>query len=280
MNLFFGLYKIEEKYRRWQVKLAFAEGNAIRKGKGETWLSKKRNATGLRVALASYDVRQLRVWSRYLEEQNADLSCEGYRTGEELLLSLRQGKRFDVVVLGGQLEDMDATAFLDRAGKLEQKPFFLLMNEGRREKSAASSLDPDGPCYLVRQTSLKDLLGKLQEMPGDAVKRIEEGCQELYSRWGIPQPDTNCEYLTQAVCVAFSSKDRMAIRKEILQQVAEQQGMKIVAVDSGLRRLVDTLELRQSEGWKAFKRASHLDRVKVTTGKLIYAVKYILEQDA
>ncbi len=281
LNLFFGLYKIEEKYKRWQVKLALMKWKkAIGKGKGETWVSKKRNAMGLRVALASYDVRQLRVWSRYLEERNAELSCEGYRTGEELLLSLRQGEPFDVVVLGGQLGDMDAMTFLERAGKLEQKPFFLLMNEGRREKSAAASLDIGGSCYLVRQTSLKDLLGRLNEMPSDARKKIEAGCQELYSRWGIPQPDTNCEYLTQAVCTAFSSKDKMAIRKEILQQVAEQQGMKIVAVDSGLRRLVDTLELRQSDGWKAFKRASHLDQVKVTTGKLIYAVKYVLEQDA
>lgn len=242
-------------------------------------VSEERNARGLKVALASYDVRQIRVWSRYLEEQSAELCCRGYCRGEELLLRLRQGEPFDVVVLGGQLEDMDAMTFLGRVSRLEQKPFLLLMNEGARNPSMLSGLDMGGNCYLVRQTSLRDLLDRLQKVPGDPAEKIEQACQKLYSRWGLPQPDTNCEYLTQAVQIVCTSKIKLAIRKEILRQIAEQRQMKIVAVDSGLRRLVENLEIRSPKAWKDFKSQNGLEGRSVTTGRLIYAVKNTIEQD-
>lgn len=241
-------------------------------------VNKKHNTTGLRVALVSYDPRQLRVWSRYLEEQSTGLRCRGFRSGEALLLRLREKEAFDVVVLGGQMEDMDARTLLERAGKLSSKPFFLLMDDALHEKAAADSLDMDGPCYLVRQTSLRDLLERLQSVPDNPSHRVEKICKGYYSQWGIVQPDINCTYLTQAVSIACTSESKMAIRKEILQQVAEQHGMKTIAVDSGLRRLVDGLELRQPESWKRFKRQNHLDDTKVTTGKLIYALKAAVEK--
>lgn len=53
-------------------------------------MNKKHNTKKLRVALASYDARQIRVWKHYLEEQGIELSCRGYRCGEELLLALRE----------------------------------------------------------------------------------------------------------------------------------------------------------------------------------------------
>lgn len=57
---------------------------------------------GLRVALASYDVHQLRVWHQYIAEQSAEILCSEYRSGEELLQSLKQGRNTEVVVLGGR----------------------------------------------------------------------------------------------------------------------------------------------------------------------------------
>lgn len=51
-------------------------------------MSSERKNTGLRVALASYDVHQLRVWHQYIVEQSAEILCSEYRSGEELLQSL------------------------------------------------------------------------------------------------------------------------------------------------------------------------------------------------
>ena len=55
-------------------------------------MSSERKNTGLRVALASYDVHQLRVWHQYIAEQSAEILCSEYRSGEELLQSLKQGR--------------------------------------------------------------------------------------------------------------------------------------------------------------------------------------------
>ena len=60
-----------------------------------------------RVALASYDPREMRVWTRYLEERNPAIRCTGYRSSRPLLERLEQGD-VDVLVLGGRLEDMDS----------------------------------------------------------------------------------------------------------------------------------------------------------------------------
>ena len=38
-----------------------------------------------RVALASYDPREMRVWTRYLEERNPAIRCTGYRSSQPLL---------------------------------------------------------------------------------------------------------------------------------------------------------------------------------------------------
>lgn len=64
-----------------------------------------------RVALASYDPREMRVWTRYLEERNPAIRCTGYRSSRTLLERLEQGD-VDVLVLGGRLEDMDSIQFL------------------------------------------------------------------------------------------------------------------------------------------------------------------------
>lgn len=95
-------------------------------------MSSERKNTGLRVALASYDVHQLRVWHQYIAEQSAEILCSEYRSGEELLQSLKQGRNTEVVVLGGPLEDMDSREFLERMSRLPQKPLLLLQDNARR----------------------------------------------------------------------------------------------------------------------------------------------------
>ena len=223
-------------------------------------MSSERKNTGLRVALASYDVHQLRVWHQYIAEQSAEILCSEYRSGEELLQSLKQGRNTEVVVLGGPLEDMDSREFLE-------------------ERTAVSSLSPDGPCYLIRQSSLKELLASLLTAAGQESGTLEQRFGRMYQEWGIIQPDSNCDYLTEAVLIASQSKGKLAIRKEILQVVAEHHNVTVAAVDSGLRRLIDALETRQMPAWKAFKEKTHLAGQKVTAGKLIYTLRAQISQE-
>ena len=171
-------------------------------------MSRKQRPRGLRAALVSYDERQLRVWSRYLEEQSAGLVCRCCQSGEELLTLLRQGEQIDVVVLGGTLADMDELAFVEQISRLHAKPFLLLPDDGRHRAGAGASLGPGNACYLIRQTSLRDLLRRLQELPNDPEERIVQFCGECYDRWGVAQPDVNCTYLTQAVCSRWRSGTR------------------------------------------------------------------------
>lgn len=107
-----------------------------------------------RVALASYDPREMRVWTRYLEERNPAIRCTGYRSSRPLLERLEQGD-VDVLVLGGRLEDMDSIRFLPRIRGLARKPLVLLRDDGRNEKSAVESLSQEDACYLIRQPHWK-----------------------------------------------------------------------------------------------------------------------------
>ena len=127
----------------------------------------------------------------------------------------------------------------------EARALLLLQDNARRERTAVSSLSPDGPCYLIRQSSLKELLASLLTAAGQESGTLEQRFGRMYQEWGIIQPDSNCDYLTEAVLIAGQSKGKLAIRKEILQGVAEHHNVTVAAVDSGLRRLIDALETRQ-----------------------------------
>lgn len=235
-------------------------------------MSVERKSAGLRVALASYDVQQLRVWHRYLAEQSDELLCSDFCSGEELLQVLRHENRIDVVVLGGQLEDMDDIAFLERMTRLPHKPLILLQNDGRPDHAAfnrltGSGLAGSGP------NSLRELMLALLTSAASARTDPDRAIRALFESWGVPQPDINCEYLLEAAAVAGASQDKLAIRKEILQRVAERHHISVAAVDSGLRRLIDSLETRNTAAWNEFKQESHLEGKKITTGKLIYAFR-------
>lgn len=66
----------------------------------------------LQVALASYDLRELRVQKRYLQEQGTAIVCTCFCSGEKLLAQLRQGVRYDAVVLCSELTDLSAEQFV------------------------------------------------------------------------------------------------------------------------------------------------------------------------
>lgn len=64
---------------------------------------------------------------------------------------------------------------------------------------------------------------------------------------------------------------KLAVRKEILQTVAEEHHTTVAAVDCGMRRLIDGVEKYNTEAWQKFKQDYGLMGHSVTLGKLIYA---------
>ena len=212
----------------------------------------------LRVALASYDLKELRVQKRYLQEQGSAIECTCFCSGEKLLQRLQQGARCDAVVLCSELADMSMEQFVRQLYQLKERPVLLVQCAGRRRAAVL----PEGcdRCYCVEGTELKRLLWQLYRMPGRQNR-------------GISRADINARYLTCAVSIVCSTSQKLAIRKEILQAVSEQFEASVTAVDSGIRRMVDQLEARPGPAWLAFKADTGLGSGKPTTGKLIYAVR-------
>ena len=207
----------------------------------------------MRVALMSYDERELRVRKFYLEEQSRTISCTCFQSGEPVLEALRKAWCFDVLVLSGQLEDMDSLTFIERLNQLPNRPALLLQGDGWYDDHTTSCLKRSRKMFCIEHGHLQDLMRGLLGVPGQNSTRIERFCIQLYEQWGIPQPDTNCEYLTLALQIACSADGKLALRKEILRGVG--------------------LETRAPSGWERYKAENSLTGMKITTGKLIYSLQ-------
>ncbi len=235
-------------------------------------MNSERTTGALQIALASYDRRELRVQKRYLQEQGPMIGCTCFCNGAKLLEQLRQGVRYDAVVLCSELEDMSGEQFAQQLYQLKNRPMLLVQDTNRRSQIRLQGADGDG-CFCVEGTELKKLLWQIYRMPGQQNQRLEQQCGQLYETWGISRTDINARYLSRAVSIVCSTTQKLAIRKEILQVVSEQFETSVTAVDSGIRRMVDQLEAKPTPAWVAFKADAGLGSSKPTTGKLIYAVK-------
>ena len=230
----------------------------------------------LQVALASYDLKELRVQKRYLQEQGTAIACTCFCSGKKLLAQLRQGARYDAVVLCSELTDLSAEQFVRQFYQLKERPMLLVQNYGRSSGTALQKIREG--YYCVEDTEMKKLLWQLYRMSGRQNRQLEQRCSQLYAAWGIPQGDVNAGYLSSAVSIVCSTSQKLAIRKEILQAVGEQYDVSVSAVDSGIRRMVDQLEAKPAPGWLVFKQESGFAEEKPTTGKLIYAIKNYLQR--
>ena len=196
----------------------------------------------LQVALASYDLKELRVQKRYLQEQGTAIDCTCFCSGEKLLAQLRQGVRYDAVVLCSELTDLPAEQFVRQFYQLKERPMLLVQSHGRSSGTALQKLREG--CYCVEGTELKRLLWQLYRMPGRQNRQLEQRCSQLYAAWGIPQGDVNAGYLSCAVGIACSTSQK--------------------------------LEEKPPLAWLAFKADTRLGSGKPTTGKLIYAVRDVV----
>ena len=168
--------------------------------------------------------------------------------------------------------------FLPRLRGLARKPLVLLRDDGRNEKAAVESLSQEDACYLIRQATLEDMLRELRAPAHSPAESLEKRCERIYRSWGLNTSDANKRYLTGAVRVMMASDHRLAIRKEILGAVAQEHHLTIAAVDSALRRLLDTLDATGTQAWLDFRKEYGLERKRVTIGRLIYALESKLSQ--
>lgn len=145
----------------------------------------------LQVALASYDLKELRVQKRYLQEQGTAIDCTCFCSGEKLLAQLRQGVRYDAVVLCSELTDLPAEQFVRQFYQLKERPMLLIQSHGRSSGTALQKLREG--CYCVEGTELKRLLWQLYRMPGRQNRQLERGAASCMrrgaSRRGMSTPD-------------------------------------------------------------------------------------------
>lgn len=246
---------------------------AYRKRKAASCVESKRTSGKLQIVLASYDSKELCVQRNSLQEENDEVECTCFQTGSKLLQALRADPHYDLVVLCSQLADMDRLSFLQQFNELETRPGLFLFEECQRTNdSALRQLLPEG-CHLVPRMDLRKLLRTAYQLPGQHSRQIHQQCADLYTCWKLCPAEIGCGYLTSAVCVAFSTSRKLAVRKEILQLVSEQYNVSVSAVDSSIRRLIDQLDLSGEAAWDTFKKEHGFGQEKPTTGKLIYALK-------
>lgn len=168
----------------------------------------------MRVALMSYDERELRVRKFYLEEQSRAISCTCFQSGEPVLEALRKAWCFDVLVLSGQLEDMDSLTFIERLNQLPNRPALLLQGDGWYDDHTMSCLKRSRKMFCIEHGHLQDLmrglLGSRPELHPDRALlhptvravghpaaqhqlRISDAgvTDRLFSRWKAGAPQRN-----------------------------------------------------------------------------------------
>ena len=197
-----------------------------------------------------------------------------------MLQVLKQRGLVDVVVLGSELEDMDSMEFLTRMSKLRTKPLLLLQDRRYRPEAAVSAARPDGACYLIQQSSLRDMVQTLLVSRGLPMESPTQFCRRMLSEWGVSPAESAAKYLVDAVAVPEVDEDGrpLALRKQILQAVAERHEMSVAAVDSALRRFVEVRELQHSLAWEKFKKNNGLDKQKLTAGKVIMTLRVLARE--
>ena len=177
---------------------------------------------------------------------------------------------------------MDGYEFLKRLNSLHNRPLLLLQGDDWYSDATASFLRPDGRQYLPERSSLLDLLLDLRSSTDIGIFWVLPFCKQLYAEWGIQQPDVNCEYLTTALQVVCGTERKLAVRKEILQTVAEEHHTTVAAVDCGMRRLTAQRDLPVVLDGDEFQRPAldYLQRQGITGDVQIAGVIHMAVQVA
>lgn len=230
---------------------------------------------GLRLAMASFDMRELRVSGNYFTQYGSFSLCRGYQYGRQLLEDLQAGQEYDAILLDDRLRDMDAPEFHRAFSSMDlpRRPILITIDSGVQRKDVAAILQPEENYCIIKPYRLSALAEAIELVCGLQEASLRSFCEELYRAWGLDCTRSGCAYLTDAVGIALDAPGRLAVRKEILLPVSERHSVSVDAVDSGLRRLIREAEGRATPAWRSFRRA-HTDETQPLTAQgLLYAIR-------
>ncbi len=238
----------------------------------------------LRIAIASYDARFFRICQNYISCLDRDaFRCDIYQSGKELLAALDRGFPYRAVLLDNALSDMDAPAFCSQLQQMSPncRPWLLLV----------PACDVDELCRFIREeggqqpesdtvhkmklSSLNSLLFDLQSMLQSQAAPTDSDAAlvRLLICWGEAPGALGSQYLRECIAQALRCDPHFAIRKDVLMVVGERHKVSVTAVDSGIRRLIRSLNALNKPAWQSFKRRHCSPHQHLTTGKFIYAVR-------
>ena len=245
-------------------------------------VSEKSDRYILRVAAASYDGQFLRVCRGYFASQEDLFLFDAYTTGQQVMQALQSGPPYHALILDTALSDMDADQLYRQVMELPlaHRPQILLITPRSLDSQQAAL--PDSQCLqlLARAGVQAPDLPMLRNLLLDAApERMQQSSISsaslirMFTERGVEPSTSGCEYLLETVSLLLKSREKLAIRKDILQQVSERHSVSVKAVDSGIRRVISALDKKDLPSWRAFKERQPPRRGKFTAGTLLYAIK-------
>ena len=236
------------------------------------------------IAIASYDARFFRICQNYITCMERDaFRCDVYQSGQELLMALENGFPYRAVLLDNALSDMDASDFCARLHDLTPKcrPWLLLVPTCSVDEfcglvRARDASQPDAADVRKMELSgLNSLLYDLESMlrAQNAQTDSDTVLIQLLMHWGEHPGSLGAQYLQECMELAVRCEPHFAIRKDVLLPVGKRHSVTVLAVDSGIRRLIDKLDALNKPAWQAFKQRRCSQDDNLTTGKFIYAVR-------
>lgn len=234
----------------------------------------EQNGQGIRIALASFDLRELRAEGNFLALSGGFSVCGCYQYGAQLLADLQAGRACDVVLLDDALRDMDAAEF-DRAFysmDLPRRPVLVSFSSRYQRKNAGPALQPEEKYCIIKPYRLSALAESLRLLYRLQDTSVGSFCEEMYRAWGLDSSLAGCVYLTDAVRIALRSPGQLAVRKEILTPVSQAHHVSVKAVDSAIRRIILELDEKEPPAWREFKERYGGRAGRLTVGSLLYAM--------
>lgn len=226
------------------------------------------NGKAKRIALCSADSIMMRSTADYLLETGTAERCVVFRRGEHLLRDLDRGDTYDCIVLDTMLVDMDATEVMMRlrALRLQTRPNIIVLVPPQCSFRMQRRIPGEVDSFLCKPLNPESLAQRIDLLCAEKQTNHEE---DLLKQWGVALERTQVQYFTEAVQLLVRADKPLALRKELLSEVAENHCVSVSAVDSGLRRMIANLEEENTLGYQKFKKNNGLDGVRPTVKKLL-----------
>lgn len=206
----------------------------------------------IRIYLADGNKAQLENLRVYIEAQS-DLQLAGYTTESGLLLeALESGVEADVVIMDMILQGRGSLFALQKLGSLHlaHKPRILLTTASADTVLHSRYMEAGAEMVVMKPYLMADILEMVRLLCCDRDTYREHRLNELahiHLERMYATPDVSGYWYAVAVLRLLVMTDEpCSICKELYRTVAEEMGVSQHAVESGIRRLIETIDARAS----------------------------------